>query len=269
MLRRNKKAKDAVKDDASAADSGGSFGELISTILWALGIALILRTFIFQPFTIPSGSMYPNLEVGDYIITSKYSVGYGKFAAAPLPFPEVEGRLFGRGPERGDVIVFRPKGSDQNYIKRVVGLPGDQIQVIDGVLHINGVPNRQDYLGQATYSHREGREVVAEFTVEKYNEYLPGDDEPHIIYDARKNSKEDNTGVFTVPSGQYFMMGDNRDFSADSRVPVRLMGAGYIPAEHIVGKAEFILISVSRDFYIFKPWTWGNINTGRLFKRIE
>lgn len=256
------------KRQEKAAKSGG-LGELFSTVFWALGIALVLRTFIFQPFTIPSGSMYPNLEVGDYIITSKYSVGYGKFAASPLPFPNVDGRLLGRGPDRGDVVVFKPDGNAQNFIKRVVGLPGDRMQMIDGVLHINGVPNSQSALGQRQYLHRDGRMVVGEFTVNLYREKLPGTQDEHLIYDAYRNGKDDNTSVYTVPAGHYFMMGDNRDFSADSRVPVRANGAGYVPAENIIGRAEFVLISVNKDFYLTKPWTWGNVNGGRLFKRIE
>ena len=270
MLRRKKTVvtKD-TRTDAVDAEAKESPWELVKTVLWALGIAFVLRTFIFQPFTIPSGSMYPNLVVGDYIITSKYSVGYGKYAAAPLPFPDVEGRLLGRGPERGDVIVFRPKGVRENYIKRVVGFPGDTIQMIDGVVHINGRPNTQVRLEPETYQHRRDRRIVEDVPVEVYQESLPGADTAHKIYDAQRNGAFDRTSVLTVPSGHYFVMGDNRDYSLDSRVKVSRGGAGYVPAENIIGRAEFILVSVNKDFYLFKPWTWANINGDRWFKRIE
>lgn len=247
----------------------GGLGETISTVLWALGIAIILRTFIFQPFTIPTGSMYPGLMEGDYVITSKYSVGYGRYAAMPLPFPNVEGRLFGRGPERGDVIVFRPEGISQNYIKRVVGLPGERLQMIEGVLYINGEASGMELIRTEPYSHLSNGIVTGTYNAELIKESLPGGTEPHLIYDGIKNNGADNTGVFTVPAGHYFMMGDNRDFSGDSRVPVRLQGAGYVPEENIIGRAEFVLLSVDSDFVIFKPWTWANMRGGRFFKGIE
>lgn len=252
-----------------AKPATGGLGETISTIVWALGIAIILRTFIFQPFTIPTGSMYPGLMEGDYVITSKYSVGYGRYAAMPLPFPNVDGRLLGRGPDRGDVIVFRPDGINQNYIKRVVGLPGERLQMINGVLYINGEAVENEVIRTEPYSHLSNGVVTGTYNAELIRERLPGEDEPHLIYDGIKNNGADNTGVFTVPAGHYFMMGDNRDFSGDSRVPVRLQGAGYVPAENIIGRAEFVLLSVDSDFTIYKPWTWANMRGGRFFKGIE
>lgn len=250
------------------AKSGG-IGELVSTVVWALGIAFVLRTFIFQPFTIPTGSMYPGLMEGDYVITSKYTVGYGRYAALPLPFPDIDGRLFGRGPARGDVVVFRPDGINQNYIKRVVGLPGDRVQMIDGQLYLNDAPVQTELVRNEPYAHRSDGVVRETLNAELIAEQLPGEDEPHLIYDAIKNNGADNTSVFTVPAGHYFMMGDNRDFSGDSRVPVRLSGAGYVPAENIIGEAEFVLLSVNEDFSLIKPWTWGNMRGGRFFKGIE
>lgn len=264
MLRK----KPSSKDKKVQEDPGG-LRELLSTIAWALGIALILRTFIFQPFTIPTGSMYPGLMEGDYVITSKYSVGYGRYAALPLPFPDVEGRLLARGPQRGDVIVFRPDGLAQNYIKRVVGLPGERIQMVDGALHINGQAVDQNLLRTEPYIHRNAGRILGNYNAELYEEQLPGEGEPHLIYDGIKNNRSDNTSVFTVPAGHYFMMGDNRDFSGDSRVPVTQQGAGYVPAENIIGKAEFVLASVNGDFVIFKPWTWSNFRGDRFFKGIE
>ncbi|WP_298914186.1 signal peptidase I [uncultured Algimonas sp.] len=263
MLTRKAKS-DAVREDADKAEKSGVW-EILSTIAWAIGIALVLRTFVFQPFTIPSGSMYPGLMEGDYVITSKYSVGYGRYAAMPLPFPDVDGRLFARGPDRGDVIVFRPDGIDQNYIKRVVGLPGERLQMINGVLHINGEAAGMELLGTENYTHRRAGRVLGSYEAALYAETLPGMSESHLIYDGIENNGADNTTVFTVPAGHYFMMGDNRDFSGDSRVPVVRQGAGYVPAENIIGRAEFVLASVDEDFVLYKPWTWGNFRGGRFF----
>ncbi len=236
--------------------------ELISTVLWAVGLAFVFRTFIFQPFHIPSGSMQPGLVKGDYIITSKYTLGYGQFAAVPLPFPVKTGRLFERKPERGDVIVFRPIGNSKNFIKRLIGLPGDQVQMINGRLHLNGTRIQTEAIGIESREDRYGNDD--ETTV--LSETLK--DKNYKIYDDLKNSPEDNTSVFTVPAGHYFFMGDNRDHSADSRVPTPA-GAGYVPAENLMGKAEFVLLSVSNDFVLYKPWTWGKMRSERFFKGIR
>ena len=237
--------------------------ETVSTVLWALAIAFVMRTFLFQPFHIPSGSMLPGLMKGDYIITSKYSVGYGPFAATPLPFPTKKDRMMKRGPARGDVIVFRPKGITKNYIKRVIGLPGDQIQMQSGLLMINGTPAKID--GQGTEEFFIRQRAV---TGERQQETLPSG-ETHIIYNSQDNNPLDNTAVYTVPAGYYFMMGDNRDHSLDSRVPVMQNGAGYIPSSNIMGKAEIVLLSVTDEFELFKPWTWGNMRGDRFFKGID
>jgi len=271
----------SVEDNKKNTEDGTSKGEeverpsfaaqlkeLVSTILWAVGIALVLRTFIFQPFHIPSGSMLPGLMKGDYIITSKYSLGYGKYAAAPLPFPREKGRLFERKPERGDVIVFRPEGETKNFIKRIVGLPGDTIQMKDGVLHINKTAVQMEALSHESFLSSTGRSIP----VEKWKETFLNDtsgDAGHIIYDAQKNNPNDNTSVRTVPAGFYFFMGDNRDYSSDSRVPVRRGGAGLVPAENLMGKAEIVLLSVDNDFVIYKPWTWGKMRGSRFFKSID
>ncbi|MEP1229651.1 MAG: signal peptidase I [Litorimonas sp.] len=239
-------------------------GETLSTVVWAVIIAVVLRTFIFQPFHIPSGSMLPGLMKGDYIITSKYSLGYGKYAATPLPFPRKKGRLFERAPKRGDVIVFRPEGDDKNFIKRLVGLPGDKVQVQDGLLYINNTAVEVQLLGNENFTSSNGASVP----VERWKEMFPNGAE-HIIYDAQKNNRNDNTPVRTVPAGYYFMMGDNRDYSSDSRVPVRAGGAGLVPSENLMGKAEIVLLSVNDDFVLFKPWTWGNMRGSRFFKAIK
>ena len=239
------------------------FVETVSTLLWALGIAFVLRTFLFQPFHIPSGSMLPGLMKGDYIITTKYSLGYGRHAATPLPFPVKKGRLFEREPARGDIIVFRPEGHTKNFIKRLVGQPGDQIQMKEGRLHINGKPIQIQKIGQESYIDQSGRKVLAEAWSEAFG------DKPHIIYDTQKNGRADNTNIYTVPAGHYFMMGDNRDRSGDSRMSISNGGAGYIPTENLMGKAKFILLSVDDDFALFKPWTWANMRSSRFFKAIK
>jgi len=238
--------------------------ETLSTIAWALGIAIVLRTFLFQPFHIPSGSMLPGLMKGDYIITTKYSLGYGKYAAAPLPFPVKKGRLFERQPERGDVIVFRPEGDNKNFIKRLVGLPGDQMQVQKGKLFINGKAIATELVGDQEYVNQNGDNAVAQAWRETFD-----NGNQHIVFDDQDNGQLDNTSIYTVPAGYYFMMGDNRDNSLDSRVSVRQGGAGFIPTENLMGKAEFVLLSVDNDFVLFKPWTWANMRGDRFFKGIK
>ncbi len=235
--------------------------ETVSMVLWALGIALILRTFLFQPFHIPSGSMEPNLLIGDYVITSKYSVGYGKFAADPLPFPWAKGRLFERAPHRGDIMVFKPLNNPNTFIKRLAGLPGDQIQMKKGVLLINGQPVT---LRKADSGDIGGDIDPAYAWLETFPE-----GKPHIIYDKTPSGDLDMTSVFIVPAGHYFFLGDNRDESADSRVPYTQGGAGYVPAENIIGRAEFVLLSVTAEFSLFKPWTWGHIRRDRFFKGLR
>lgn len=259
---------EAIKIDDTDEDEkkSGGIRELLSTVLWALAIALVLRTFIFQPFHIPSDSMQPGLKTGDYIITSKYSVGYGRHAATPLPFPVKEGRLFERAPKRGDVLVFRPEGGKNTFIKRLVGLPGDQIQMLNGLLHINGERVPVERLGIEKFTSA-GRDLTAEIFMETFD-----NGNAHRIYDTQKNGRDDTTKVFTVPSGHYFMMGDNRDHSSDSRVLVRSDGsggAGFVPIENIIGRAEIVLLSVNEDFVIYKPWTWFNMRGDRWFKKIK
>jgi len=250
--------------ESESETSKGGVRETISTVLWALGIAFVLRTFIFQPFHIPSGSMVPGLVKGDYIITSKYTVGYGKHAATPFPFPVKKGRLFERELKRGDVIVFRPEGDRKNFIKRVVGLPGDQVQMKQGLLYLNGERVPIEKAGQYDYANSFGNTENADLLIET----LPSGRTQSVL-DAQKNSPLDKTEVRTVPAGYYFMMGDNRDHSYDSRVTVAKGGAGIVPKENIIGRAEIVLLSVDEDFVLFKPWTWLNIRKDRWFKDIK
>lgn len=254
---------ETAKVDEDETPRGG-VRETISTVLWALGIAFVLRTFIFQPFHIPSGSMVPGLVKGDYIITSKFTVGFGKHAATPFPFPVSKGRLFERELKRGDVIVFRPEGDTKNFIKRVVGLPGDQVQMKQGFLFLNGERVPVEKSGTYDYTNAFGNLEEADLLIE----ILPSGRRQTVL-DAQKNSPLDRTEIRTVPAGYYFMMGDNRDHSYDSRVSVAKGGAGIVPKENIIGRAEIVLLSVDEDFVLLKPWTWLNLRKDRWFKDIK
>ena len=258
-----KKAKDKTPDKAKE-ETGNPFLETISTVIWALGIAFVLRTFLFQPFHIPSGSMLPGLMKGDYLITTKYSLGYGEHAATPLPFPVKKGRLFESKPERGDVLVFRMEEFSKNYIKRLVGLPGDQIQMKDGRLFLNGQAVQSELQSEGSLIDQDGTDVIGNLWLETF-----GNNNAHLILDTGENEAADNTSIYTVPAGHYFMMGDNRDGSLDSRFSISRGGAGYVPTEHLIGKAEFVLLSVTEEFQLFKPWTWANMRGNRFFKAIK
>ena len=232
----------------SGTKSESGLGETIRVVIHALLIALVIRTFLFQPFNIPSGSMKATLLVGDYLFVSKYSYGYSHYSI-PLSPPLFSGRVFGSEPSRGDIIVFRlPKDDSTDYIKRVIGLPGDRIQMIDGVLNINGVPIKreraEDYVGT-----EDGPGIKR---IKRWKETLPNG----VVYytlDLVDNSFYDNTPVYTVPADHYFMMGDNRDNSTDSRV---LSQVGYVPIDNIVGRAEIIFFSVGDGEAAWKVWRW-------------
>ena len=224
--------------------------EIVKTVFYALLIALVLRVVLFQPFTIPSASMEPTLLEGDYIIVSKYSYGYSRHSI-PFSPPIGDGRLFGRTPERGDIIVFKlPRDGHTDYIKRLVGLPGDRIQVKDGALHVNGKAVTREPLGPGVTEFAGGYTR----TVMRYKETQGA--HTYTTYDFGPDGDLDNTGQFIVPEGHYFFMGDNRDNSQDSRVPREQMGVGMVPAENLVGKAQIILLSWNREAALFKPWTW-------------
>jgi signal peptidase I len=223
------------------------FWENVRTILYALALAMLLRFTIAQPFRIPSGSMQPTLEVGDYIVVTKWSYGYGRYSFAPLEGLLPQGRLFASLPRRGEVVVFRPTPEpDRDFIKRLVGMPGDRIQVIDGLLHINGVAVERESLGIVDFESEDGSIE----RLQAYRETLPGG-QTFTTFD-RGVTELDNTREFVVPAGHYFMMGDDRDNSADSRVPGVV---GYVPFDNLVGPAQFIVVSFEEGTSIFQPWT--------------
>jgi signal peptidase I len=225
----------------------GGVGETIRVVVHALIIALVIRTFLFQPFNIPSGSMIPTLLVGDYLFVSKYTYGYTHYSF-PFSPPLFSGRIIGTPVKRGDVVVFRlPKDTSIDYIKRVIGLPGDRIQVIHGVLNINGTPvERQRVPGDCPSDDDLGGPVKC------YHETLP-DGVSYITHGYSDDSMIENTEVYTVPAGDYFMMGDNRDNSQDSRV---LAAVGYVPFENIIGKAQIIFLSMADRAPAWEFWRW-------------
>jgi signal peptidase I len=235
----------------------GGFAETVRVIFHALIIALVIRTFLFQPFNIPSGSMKETLLVGDYLFVSKYSYGYSHYS---LPFspPLFSGRIFASPPERGDIVVFRlPKDDSTDYIKRVIGLPGDRIQMIDGVLQINGQPVKRERTDDFVETE-EGRTT----RVARWRETLPNG-VTYTTLDLQPNGFYDNTPVYTVPAGHYFMMGDNRDNSTDSRV---LSQVGYVPFENIIGRAQIVFFSIAEGERAWQIWRWPfAVRWGRLF----
>ena len=238
--------------------------EIAKTIVYALAIALVLRILLFQPFTIPSASMEPTLLQGDYIIVSKYSYGYSRHSI-PFSPPIFHGRIFDRTPKRGDIIVFKlPRDGHTDYIKRLVGLPGDRIQVREGVLYINDKPLPRQQLSPDTIQTPFGFSRP----VARYQETMPNG-RKYVTYDLGPDGDVDNTGVFVVPAKHYFMMGDNRDNSLDSRVPEEI-GVGYVPEENLVGHAQIILLSWNDKASIFKPWTWFlDARPGRFFRILK
>ena len=230
--------------------------EFIKTIVIAGALALGFRSLLFEPFNIPSGSMIPTLLVGDYLFVSKYSYGYSRYSF-PFGIAPFDGRIFETPPERGDVAVFRqPQNESVAFIKRIVGLPGDRIQVTDGVLRINDVAVNRVRKGFATAS--DGYNVIR-FAV--YQETLPNVKSYLIQERSDDDDVLDNTNVFLVPEGHHFMMGDNRDNSRDSRTT----SVGMVPAENLIGRAERLFFSHNNSAHLWEIWKWPfAIRYGRL-----
>ncbi|RZI45286.1 signal peptidase I [Candidatus Finniella inopinata] len=218
---------------------------------WAFLIAMIIRTFIYQPFNIPSGSMIPTLLIGDYLFVNKFCYGYSRHSL-PFGVKLFSGRLMHNEPLRGDVVVFfNPKHDNLDYIKRLVGLPGDRIQAIKGVLHINGSAVKLEQIEDYHTVNDKGQLEV----IPQYIETLPnGVKHPILKKFPFGQGRLDNTEEFTVPEGHYFMMGDNRDNSQDSRVP---NAVGYVPAENIIGRAEVLFFSTEAKWYAPLDWPFG------------
>lgn len=240
--------------------TSGTIAELFRTFLYALLIVLVVRAFIYEPFSIPSASMYPTLLEGDYIFVSKFSYGYSHHSL-PFSLPLIRGRIWFSEPERGDVVVFKlPTDNKTDYIKRLVGLPGDRIQVLNGILHVNGDAVERVQVKDFVTENRFGKRVRRP----QFRETLPNG----VAYDILELSDTmpmDNTGVYTVPEGHYFAMGDNRDQSSDSRFIRRV---GFIPRENLVGRADFIFCSVNGD--IWKFWQWpSSLRFSRFFSSID
>ncbi len=242
--------------------NNGGFMETVQVIVQALLIALLIRTFLFQPFNIPSGSMKDTLMIGDYLFVSKYTYGYSRFSL-PLSPDLFTGRIWGAPPQQGDVAVFKlPRDNETDYIKRVIGLPGDKIQMIDGWLHINGQPVKRERLSDIEQDDGTGQKMQ----VKRWRETLPNG-VSYTTLDMVDNGFYDNTPVYDVPLDHYFMMGDNRDNSADSRV---LSQVGYVPYENFIGKAQMIFFSLDEGSSAWQVWNWPwTVRWDRLFTMVN
>jgi signal peptidase I len=248
----------SVAEKTPKKKSGG-LGETVSVIVQALLLALVIRTLLFQPFSIPSGSMRPTLLEGDYLFVTKWAYGYSRHS---LPFsPDLfPGRIWEGTPERGDVVVFKyPPNPSLDYIKRVVGLPGDRVQMRSGTLYLNGEAVPRERIGQI--DNPDITEVNR--PVDVYRESLP-DGTTYDTLDVIPNSIGDDTREFLVPEGHYFMMGDNRDNSSDSRV------FGFVPEENLVGRANIIFFSIAGGASPLEVWKWPALmRPSRIFDWIE
>lgn len=257
------------------AKKSGGIGETIKTIVYALLIAGVFRTLFFQPFWIPSGSMKDTLLIGDFLFVNKMAYGYSRYSC-PFGLCPIPGRLFGSEPERGDVVVFRHPVNGSDFIKRVVGMPGDTVQMKEGVLHINGTPVQlepagvfsEPYERQGPMGHypRCANAPVGEGGMcekNRYRETLPEGRSYHVL--DIEMSYADNTPLFSVPAGHFFFVGDNRDNSQDSRFAQAVGGVGMVPFENLIGRADRIMFSSAGRSLLY-VWTWRG---DRFFKAVE
>lgn len=238
-----------------------SLAETIKTIVYAILIAVVIRTFLYEPFKIPSGSMYPSLYVGDFLFVSKYTYGYSKHSF-PFSMPLFDGRIWSDEPQRGDVVVFKfPQDNKTDYIKRVIGLPGDKIKLENGRLYINGVLVEREPIDDFVLRDKYGN-------VERFRQYIETlpNGVKHNIIEVSDSEIYDDVPELTVPEGNYFMMGDNRDRSDDSRVNV-----GFVPFENLVGKARVLFFSYdSNGGPWYKLWNLPRqIRWSRMFDKIN
>jgi signal peptidase I len=254
-------APEEAEPEETAPDQSESWWDLVRILLYALLIALVERTFLFQPYNIPSGSMEDTLLIGDYLFVEKFSYGYSRYSLLWGRYLPGFGRKWAQDPERGDVAVFAlPDDPSRDFIKRVVGLPGDRVQMLHGVLYINDKPIPKvriaDYVEQRNgYEHH----------IARYRETMPGG-KSYYVLDRETEGLNDTTRVYTVPAAHYFMMGDNRDDSDDSRGIV-----GYLPAENLIGRAEFKFFSIDDSkthAWTFWKWPWA-IRYGRMFTLVD
>jgi signal peptidase I len=240
---------------------GRRFDETLQMFISAALIAIVIRMFVFEPFNIPSSSMVPNLLIGDFLFVSKYSYGYSSRSALFGLLP-ISGRLFFHEPKRGDVLVFKlPRDNSTDYIKRLIGLPGDTIQMRNGLLYVNGVAVDRQKLAEPLESNY----LTPAPNITDYIETFP-DGHKHVIREEGDDMPLDNTGVYHVPPHNYFMMGDNRDNSLDSRTP----NVSFVPEDNLVGRAEVIFFSIDANTRFWEIWKWPTaIRWGRLFKKID
>jgi signal peptidase I len=249
------------------AKKKGGLAETTRFLLLFFLLAILLRTFVVAPFVIPSGSMMPELRIGDYLFVAKWPYGYSRYSI-PFGLASFHGRIWAGEPERGDVVVFRYPGEDEDYVKRLIGLPGDSVQMRGGQLILNGAPVPKvriaDWLMPVTpnspcrYAGRirlpavEAGERVCRYP--RYRETLPGG-RSYDVLDQIEGAADD-TPVYVVPAGHYFMMGDNRDDSADSRFSLEQKGVGLLPADYVIGRALIAFFSTDGSAEWLKPWTW-------------
>jgi signal peptidase I len=240
----------------------GGFLETLKTVVYAVLIAMVVRTIGYEPFNIPSGSMIPTLLVGDYLFVSKFSYGFSKHSLI-FSLPLIPGRIWYTEPKRGDVAVFKlPSDNSTDYIKRIIGLPGEKIQMRNGRLFINGKIVQRERLKDFVQTSPNGNIKMTA----RYKEILPNGKSHDILEEWGDKGPLDNTGVYQVPSGHYFAMGDNRDNSQDSRVRPEV---GFIPKENLVGRAEILFFSTNGKARIWEIWNWPvTVRFMRLFKDI-